>query len=414
MSWFAVSEVDIENDPRTNYNTPVEDDNFKQSFVQLQYTRELSRKSLLTSTIYYNRLDGEWDLDLGNFGAGPDVLNYQLASNFYGIMTNYKYTGSKLRLNIGAHANMYDREHGMAILPLTTERLYTNTGYKNEMSGFLKAGYDIGKLTLFGDAQLRHATFRYDGDVAMDNLEWTFFNPKAGLVYNMCKHWRFYGSVGQSHREPTRNDMFMGEDNLVEYTEVTPEEVVDYELGFGYQGKKFKVKTNGYYMDFKNEITLIGALGSNGLPLMTNVENSFRLGSETEISYQIVKTLKIYNNTNVSYNRITDGGQEFQPLYTPPVVSNTGLMFEYKNFFVGMSAKYHSESFIDFANENVTPSFVLLNADMGVTYNKFTLTGKLVNITNERYFTNGYSDGTQNYFFVNAPLSGYVTLKMSL
>lgn len=418
MAWAAVSEDDIANDPRTNYNTPLEDDDFMQSFAQLQYTRRLGERSLLSTTVYYNRLDGQWDLDLAPFGAGPDILNYQLASNFYGAMTNYKYVGNKLKLNVGLHGNMYDREHAMAILPDVKTTFYTNTGFKNEISGFVKAGYDIGKFTLFGDAQLRHTTFRYEGDVDMPNLQWTFFNPKGGVVYNHCKHWRIYASVGQSHREPTRNDMFMGEDNLVSYTEVTPEEVIDYEVGAGYSGDRLGVRGNVYYMDFKNEITLIGALGSNGLPLMANVENSFRSGIELDIFYKIIKknnhTLSIGNNTNLSYNRITDGGTKFQPLYTPPVVSNTTLTYEYKKFFIGVNAKYHSTSYIDFNNEYTTPSFLVCGIDAGYTYKGVTLTGRINNITNEQYYTNGYAVGDTRYFFVNAPVSGYLTLKVAL
>jgi len=413
MAWAAVSEDDIAIDPRTNYNTPVEDDDFQQSFAQLQYTRIISDKSLLNTTVYYNRLDGNWDLDLANFGAGPDVLNYQLASNFYGAMMNYKYEGDKLNLNIGAHGNKYDREHAMAILPHTDTTFYTNTGFKNEISGFAKVGYDIGKFTLFADGQVRNVTFRYEGDTTMPDLEWNFFNPKGGIVYNNEK-FRAYASVGQSHREPTRNDMFMGEDNLISYTEVTPEEVIDYEVGVGYKGNRIQISSNMYYMDFRNEITLIGALGSNGLPLMANVESSFRSGNETSININITKGLRLYNNTNVSYNRIVDGGQEFEPLYTPPVVSNTGVMYEYKGFFVGVNGKYHSESYIDFNNAHTTPSFFIVGADAGYKYKNYSLNAKVVNLTDEQYYTNGYAVGDTKYFFVNAPLSGYITLKITL
>ena len=420
MAWSAVSEIDIKNDPRTNYNTPVEDDDFRQSFIQLQHIRSLSSKSLISTTVYYNKLVGQWDLDLAPLTGGvvSDVLNYQLNSNFYGLMSNYKYTTEKLNLNIGIHGNLYNREHAQAVLPTITDRLYTNTGYKNEISGFGKFTYDIGKLSLFGDGQLRHVTFRYNGDVDIPNLDWTFFNPKAGLVYNYNDKIRTYFSIGKSNREPTRNDMFMGEDNLIEYTEVIPEEVIDYELGFSYLTNKFNINTNLYYMDFKNEITLIGALGSNGLPLMTNVNTSFRSGIEIEATYKIINSkthnLTLSNNTNLSYNRIFDNDVEFQPLYTPPLVSNSVITYTHKNFFIGVNGKYHSTSYIDFDNEYTTPSFLVFGLDAGYNYERFTLTGRINNITNQEYFTNGYVIDETRYFFVNAPTSVYLTLKVRL
>jgi len=418
MSWNAVSELDINADPRTNYNTPVEDDNFIQNFIQVQHTQRLGNKSLINTTIYYNRLDGEWDLDLNPLGAGTDVLNYQLASNFYGLMSNYKYSGDKLNANIGIHGNMYNREHGMALLPHVENRLYTNKGFKNELSGFMKGGYDIGKYTLFGDAQLRYVTFEYNGDVVMPDLNWLFFNPKAGVVFNYCRHFRAYASVGVSHREPTRNDMFMGEDNLISYSAVNPEMVTDYEVGFSYLSERFKFKSNLYFMDFKNEITLIGALGSNGLPLMMNVDKSFRSGIEIETSIILLDNengrLTLNNNTNLSYNRINDNGMKFQPLYTPPVVSNAELNYKYGPFNLAFTAKYHSSSYLDFSNNYTTPSFIIYGGSIGYTYKDYTISGRVNNITSVRYYTNGYVVDNLRYFYVNAPLSGYITIKMSL
>lgn len=418
MSWNAVSEFDINIDPRTNYNTPVEDDNFVQNFIQVQHTQRLTNKSLINTTIYYNRLDGDWDLDLNPLGAGTDVLNYQLASNFYGLMSNYRYSGDKLNTNIGIHGNMYNREHGMALLPHVENRLYTNKGFKNELSGFMKAGYDIGKFTLFGDAQLRYVTFEYNGDVVMPDLNWLFFNPKAGVVFNYCRHFRAYASVGMSHREPTRNDMFMGEDNLISYSAVNPEMVTDYEVGFSYLSERFKFKSNLYFMDFKNEITLIGALGSNGLPLMMNVDKSFRSGIEIETSIILLDNengrLALNNNTNLSYNRINDNGMKFQPLYTPPVVSNAELSYKYGPFNLAFTVKYHSSSYLDFSNNYTTPSFIIYGGSIGYTYKDYTISGRVNNITSVQYYTNGYVVDNLRYFYVNAPLSGYITIKMSL
>lgn len=411
MAWFAVSEDDIENDPRTNYNTPREDDDFMQSFAQLNHTARLGKNGAISTTAYYNRLDGNWDLDLLPLGGGNDVLNYQLASNFYGLMSNIRYVSESITLNVGVHGNMYNRDHAMAALPDIDDRLYENTGYKNEASTFAKFNYKIGKVNIFADAQYRYVYFRYKGDVAMAPIDWNFFNPKGGVMVNINKNNNLYASIGKANREPTRTDLFGGEDNLITLTEIKPEEVIDIEAGYNYKSKDLNVHANIYYMDFENEITLIGALGSNGLPLMANVQNSFRSGIELDAQYRVKDYLILDNNTSYSYNRINDGGVKFQPLYTPSWIVNQTVTYKpCKYFSIGLNGRYQSESFIDFENEYVAPAFFLLNTNATFTYKAASLKVQVNNLTNQEYFTNGYVISGTRYFFVNAPTNFYLTL----
>lgn len=417
MAWFAVSETDIENDPRTNYNTEREDDDFMQSMVILKYKHNFNNKSSLSTSAFYNRLDGNWKLDLEPLGAGPDVLNFMLSSNFYGLVSNYNLTTNKYRLNAGISGNMYERYHSMAVLP-STDKLYKNVGLKSEVSSYVKFGYDINKFTLFGDAQIRYVNFTYNGFMKMTPFEWVFFNPKGGLMYTHCKHYNFYASIGQSHREPTRTDIFAGEDDPVEYYDVNPESVVDYELGTNINLNNLKLQANVFYMDFKNEITLLGAIGSNGLPLMTNVENSFRSGLELDVSYKLfdkkVINVVLANSSSYNYSRIKDNGQEFQPLYTPNLIINqiVSVMDKDGIFVVSFDAKYHSESYINWENTLTTPSFVLFGAQIDCNIKKdYLISLRMNNLTNERYFTNGYAIGNERYFYANNTFNFLVTLK---
>jgi len=86
MAWFAVSETDIENDKRTNYNHEDADDNFRQTLTMLEWKKYINSDNKFSVTGFYNRLDGDWDLYVG------DMLNFGLGSNFYGIVSNYNYT----------------------------------------------------------------------------------------------------------------------------------------------------------------------------------------------------------------------------------------------------------------------------------------------------------------------------------
>lgn len=404
MAWFAVSENDIKIDPRTNYNDPMDDDNFDQSLIMLEYSKRFNSNNSLSTTVFYNRLNGEWDLNVG------DKLNFRLHSNFYGVIGNYNLKLKNTDLNFGISGNRYDREHSMVILPDTDFEYYNNTGLKNEMSSYVKGKYDIDKFTLFGDLQVRNTTFTYDGDVPMEKQDWTFFNPKVGLIYNLSKNTNYYVSVGKSSREPTRSDMFGGEDNLIEFINVTPEEVVDYELGINYRSSIFSIQGNLYYMDFDNEITLLGALGSYGLQQFGNVDKSYRSGIEVDLIYNPCKFATITYNSNLSNNKIKDSGVEFEPLYTPKFVNNLTLNVHRNRSFIEVSVKSHSSSYLDFENENVTPQFAVVNASSGTEFGDFKFKVRVENIFNHEYFTNGYMDGGVRNFYVNAPLSVYCTV----
>jgi len=419
MAWFAVSESDIKKNPRTNYNSPDADDNFRQSMVQLQYIQDINETSKLTSTVYYNRLDGDWDLSLIPYGA-PDMLNYQLSSDFVGGMLNYGADWQVLRLDLGAHGNHYVRRHAMAVVPDEDAPLYNNRGIRNSASGFVKVGLKLGKFTALFDAEARHTSFDYVGGVPFSQLNWFFFNPKGGIVYNQTKNLRYYVYVGHSNREPTRTDMFGGEDDLIQLTLMKPESVIDYELGTEFSiPNRLNLNFNLYFMDFTNELTLVGALGENGLPLMTNVENSFRSGIELDVTYTPHKNIIIGNVTTFAWNQIINdyGGSigvvKTQPLYSPWCVVNQSVRYTIKNFFVGIEAVYNGKSYMDFNNDYVIPDFFLLNATLGYELlGNMTFKVDFRNLTNQQYFTNGYViDGERN-FFVNAPFSAFGSINI--
>lgn len=418
MAWLAVSEKDIDQDPKTNYNLNGENDEFDQSLGQLQYVRALTKKSTITTTAYYNHLSGLWgmfvydeDTISPTFGEPTSLLNFKLKSNFYGLMSNYHLETSNLNLNIGLHGNSYNRTH---IGILDTMFLYRNTGYKIDYSGYTKAEYTMGKFNLYGDIQLRNVEFKYVGDTIMAPLSWFFINPKGGITYNHSNSVNYYLSIGKTNREPTRTDMFGGQDNLISLNIITPEQVIDYEIGSNIKTAKLNLQYNCYFMDFKNEITLLGALGSNGLPLMTNVSQSFRSGLEIDVKYKIFNTLMLTNSSNYSYCRIKNGSNMYQPLYTPNLIINQGIEYSINGLNFGLLGRYSSKSYLNSDNTLTIPDYFIVNANIGYVYKHITVLIQGINLTNKRYYTSGYGIGSDRYFFVNAPISGYLTLKISL
>lgn len=421
MAWLGVPLATLDDNPRANANSQ-ENDEFTQSLSNFRTSYKINQNSTLKASIYYNYLNGNYDFDFNNFLGLPstdELYNYAFRSHFGGVFTTYTLKTNKLNWTSGIHGNLYSRRHIGSEASLG--QLYTNTGFKNAFSAFSKGSYELGKLLLYADIQFRHTNFRYRGGTEIEPLYWNFLNPKAGLTYSFSDKLNVYYSIGSSQREPTRTDLFGGNDDLLADSLGNPvlfisepERVIDHELGLRFSGKKVRLNLNGYFIDFDNEIVLNGQFGPNGLALNSNVDQSYRMGLELTARYSPYKWLELVNSTSFSRNRIKQSGEIFQPILSPDVIVNQEFIFEKKRLQTGLSIRYQGASFIDFANENSIEAYMLLNWRASYSFKKVRLSVFVNNLTNTRYFNNAYVDfdGTNKYF-QQAPINFYSSLTFS-
>jgi len=423
LAWLGVPDSLISIDRRTNVNEN-EKDRFLQTFVQLQnrwYSR--NNRSSIQSSLYYTFLDGNYDFNLNSFLGLPgtsELYNYAFRSNLLGAYVNYTYSTFRQTLVAGIHANTYQRRHIGSEQAMG--QLYQNRGFKNEISAFVKEEFRITrKFTLFADLQVRHADFDYSGSVAFKTLSWNFFNPKAGLSYRLSNANQLYYSIGRVGREPTRNDLFGGNDDLLSDSlgnpvifNQTPEYVTDQELGYRFLKGKTSIEANVYYLDFKNEIVLDGKFGPNGLALTNKVDRSYRTGVEVSVRFPFLKYFTSVTHASYNYSRIKEQSISFTPILTPPVIVNQEFGYARNGFSLSLSGRYQDASYIDFANSARITGYFLLNARLGYQYKGFDFSVFFNNITNTKYYSNGYVDydGTRKYF-VQAPVNFYGSVKYS-
>jgi iron complex outermembrane recepter protein len=422
LAWIGVSDSLIAIDRRTNANKN-EKDKFTQWLTQLLNRWQLSKTSSLQSGIYYSSLKGNYDYNNNNFLGLPttdELYNYSFQSNLIGFFSNYNLALNRFTITTGVHGNVYNRQHLFSEKSLG--RLYKNTGYKNEASAFVKAGYTLSRLTFFTDIQYRYTNFDYKGSVPLDKLSWDFLNPRAGVSAEIKPDLVAYYSIGRTGREPTRNDLFGGSDDLLADSVgnpvlaiKTPEYVLDHELGLRFQSKQWSAGFNLYYMNFENEIVLNGKFGPNGLALTNNVDKSYRTGIELNAVYHVNRNLSLINNSSYNYSRIKGQKVTFSPILTPAIIINQEAVYAYRNITLAMTVRYQDKSFIDFANTSTVKSYWLLNGRIGYTFKGFQFCVFADNITNAKYFNNGYVDydGSKKYF-VQAPTTVYVSVKYTL
>ena len=424
MAWIGVPPDQVNADPRTNANSRFEDDRFSQAMLILANTRELSEQSQLRSGVYYSFLRGNYDFDLYNFlglAPGAEVYNYAFQSHFPGFYTQWLYRGDQVRLAAGLHGNLYARRHNGSERSLG--ELYQNTGYKQESSAFAKAELPLGnKLKLLADMQLRQVGFQYNGSLAMEDLSWTFFNLRAGLSYAPEGLWEFYYSIGSTGREPTRNDLFGGNDDPLEGNpgEVflfinQPERVVDQELGMRFRGKRGYLDLNAFYMDFNREIVLNGQFGPNGLALSDDVERSYRRGLELVGGLQLSDSWSIRHASSYNHTRIEEFGISFSHVLTPRWKLFQEVRWEANGWDVALNYQYQGVQLSDLANTTEISGFGLLNAQVAYQWQKLSAHVQVNNLLDEQVLRSGYVDyaGVTRYF-VGTPLSYQVMLRMEL
>jgi iron complex outermembrane receptor protein len=413
LAWLGSTKEQLDLNPKYNACTDNEHDNFTQMRLQLHHNYEINTRSSLNSAVYYNYLEGWYTYQHDEFYShvSEDSLGsidkYNFKSNTIGFYTNYIYHYKNLNIYSGINGQLYARDHkgqtwdsvNLYRLGEKQPYLYSNTGYRNEASAFVKMTFNVLGFNIFQDYQYRFSTFRYDGDVKMDNFNWNFFNPTIGIEKSIGNTTLYY-SIGQTHREPTRNDIFGGYDNLLpDYIRMKPESVIDNELGFRYFNNKLAINTNFYYMKFTDESVLSGEYGPTGLPLHINVDNSFRSGLEVDIKYK-VGNLILSNNSSISNNKVKIVDKELNPVLSPNIILNQDVLYKFGRFVIGLNGRYQGESYIDWQNQYKLDDFFCLNSTL-----KFSL-GKLIeidlfvnNITNKKFYTNGLiSSGVPLYF----------------
>ena len=456
LAFLAVEKDVLEADLRANPLTPEERDRFGQNFVQAQYTRRLGSSSSLAVQGYGNWAGG-WYRIGDDPGARGALLEYQLDWRLIGGQLTFNHTRDRVRFDYGLNASDFESDHAQETVG--ESRNYANRGFKSEVSTFAKLGYDLGRWHLYGDVQLRHAGFRYEGELELGPIGWTFLNPKVGARFALSPRLGLYASVGKATREPARADMLAGEDNasvVYDLRAVKPERVVDFEAGVDYRRPRFSLQTNLYTMEFRNEIALTGELSEIGLPLRRNVERSYRRGLELDLRWEPRPRLVATSSANLSRNRIREWTQfydvydpagdyltsegrvnrDVSPLLSPAFTANLGLDWTpAAPVTLGARGRYVSRAFLDnTSNEDfATPRYFNLDASASVFLSRWVKKGRpriridVVNLfDNRRIWPSGYSylfftrdsegrdaPGGIPYYYPQATRSVFVTLDLA-
>lgn len=379
-----------------------------------------------------------------------------LDSGFGGGVFSLRYAGEKLHATLGGGFNRYVNDHYGNVIwvenysgPLDpNHEYYRNRAEKNDFNIYLKGNYSIWRgLSAYADLQYRHIGYIIDG--VNDKWDWTaspermqvlnihekfdFFNPKAGLNWQINDNHRTYVSFGVAHKEPTRNNYNDGP--LTVHPKA--ERLLDWELGYSYRHSRWSAGINLYYMKYKDQLVLNGKLNEIGELMAENVPDSYRMGVELTAGVKITDWLRWDINGTLSRNRIrdyvgyvSDYDANWNELWTqtainkgnttiafsPSFIGNSIISFNYRGFAASFISQYVSRQYLDnFQNkeDSLDPYFVN-NLEASYTFKlphikAITAGVSIYNLFGEKYETNGYSQTAavysgDSYTLVSSPM----------
>lgn len=442
LAYVPTALPDIKKDPRTNYISENDIDNFGQSLLQLQYTHLFTDNTSVASTLYYGSAGGDFP-----YGYVEDStftqINYPLYNDHYGFMSYLSHSALQNRLTIdgGIHLYTFRRKNIEYIIPNRIAPYYEDKAQKDEISAFGKVSYELGNLLLFGDLQVRSVWLGMTPDITylrqaveVPTRQWTFVNPKVGVTYQFNEYTDAYISYGRSGREPTRSDILgsttINASNLemVQNTNsIRPEYVNDLEAGVRINQEKLSAQANLFYMQFENEITAIGQSAQGFITLRENVAASYRRGIETSWSYQPIAYFGFSGDLTYMQSRIREYTPEgsdqtyvnVQPVISPNWLINASATYYGSGWQVSLSPRYVSQSYLELTNQSdlIMPSFFIVDAHANINlWQKHTLSLHVNNIFDEDYYTGGepvtYDNQLVPGYFVQPPANFYMMLNI--
>lgn len=479
QSWNGVEESKMQEDRTYNsaglyydmdgnelfYDNEVDD--YKQDHYQLHLNQRINTNWSFNAALHYTKGKGFFeqykqdesfaDYGLPNVEIGGEVIDETdlirrrwLDNDFYGIVYGVNYDSERLTMVLGGGYHNYSGDHfgeiiwaQLASAGEIRHRYYDNVGNKKDFNAYFKVNYGLtSNLNLFGDLQVRtvdYHTYGVDSDRrAIDTgNSYNFFNPKFGLSYQVNSNSSLYASYAIGNREPDRND-FIDSPTLPQH-----ETLGDLEIGYNVSRSRYMIGANLYYMNFKNQLVLTGALNDVGGSIRTNVDHSYRTGIEFTGGY--VFSTKFSWTGNFTYgqskikkyveelNDYLEGGvgtntyEDTYIAYSPDIIGASQFTYSpLKGLDLSLFSKFVGEQYLDNTSNDSRKLDSYVVNDLIINYTIKTKFIKEIginlmvnNIFNVEYESNGYAFGylygeeyRETYYYPQAGINFMAGLKL--
>ncbi|MBL0270275.1 MAG: TonB-dependent receptor plug domain-containing protein [Chitinophagaceae bacterium] len=476
QSWYGVSEADLAAGKRRMNSAGTEKpgdpyenetDNYTQTHYQLFFNQQIKPSLHFNTAIFLTTGKGYYEQykarrDFAEFGLpypvnGNDttfeadfVRQLWLDNDFYGNTFSLQYNGPKTEATLGGAYTRYTGHHfGKVIwssaVNISPRKWYDLIAEKNDFNIFYKQQTRTGKyFSLYYDLQFRTVQYLISGfrnnPVLIVNNRFSFFNPKAGVVYRK-NGWKAYLSYSIAGKEPNRDDFEAGNNR-----QPLAERLYDTELGIEQTKNKYNWSLTLFHMQYKNQLVLTGMINDVGAYTRTNIPKSYRAGIELQGAAHFCKWFNAAGNLALSRNKVKqfteylddydNGGQktfsyqEADIAYSPALVGSATFNFiPTKKIEISLMNKYVSKQYLDNTQqENRSLSAFFVNDLRGIytfkgkKLKELSIIAQLNNLFNVKYEPNGYTFSyiyggqttTENFYFPMAGLNFMLSVNVRM
>ena len=438
-------------------------DNYRQQNYQLLVDHHFDNRWSLNAGAHYTKGDGYYQ----EYKSGRKLVEYALQpftvdgsevkksdlvrkkamdNHFGGAVFSLNYKDDRLSASLGGAANRYFGKHFGKVLwvkeyigeLIPDHEYYRNNGAKNDANIYLKGDYRIADgLNLYADMQYRYIRYKIDGhndkwndatgalqQLAIDE-EFSFFNPKAGLSWQIDRNNRLFASVAVAHKEPTRNNYTDGK----LHERPTAERLIDYELGYTFGNRWLHAGANIYFMDYKDQLVLTGELNEIGEPLAANIPRSYRAGIELMAGITLPCGFRWDANATFSRNRIKEFTEvlydddtyerweinhgETRLSFSPDIIASNTFAYSRHGLEASLQSQYVGKQYMSNSDqeEHRLDAYFVSNLRLAYTFKlphtkSITAGVTIYNLFDEEYENNGYAgsgyytdaDGTRHRY----------------
>ena len=433
QAWAGIDASQLAANRRQNpYTYENEVDDYQQDHYQLHWNEKLNENWSTNIGLNYTKGQGYFEqhksdkdpADYANLvvattnGKTDLIVRRWLDNKFYVANFNATYKKEELEIISGFSYSNYSNSHFGEVIwakqfaPTATirDKYYESNSTKNDFSMFSKATFKISnRMSLYADLQYRNVSYTTNGLTSDRNPinvdeRFGFFNPKFGATYVLTKNQHVYFSFAVANKEPNRNDFENGI--------TTPENLNDYELGWRLKNESVTLNTNIYYMLYKNQLVLTGAIDGVGAPVRATSGKSYRLGLEIDADIQLSGLFSLRPNIAFSDHKNTDFVSSIDGVlkklgntaisFSPAVIAGNALVFTpSENMQFSLLSKYVGKQYMSNIHSAVSTNDVLesyFTSDINFTYvlkpknifNEVVFTGLINNIFNKEYVDRGY------------------------
>ncbi|GAB5466679.1 MAG: TonB-dependent receptor [Candidatus Kapaibacteriales bacterium] len=370
------------------------------------------------------RLSNDYDVSAGGF-ATNSIIRAWVGNRQGGWIPRIKWKHEGGELNAGLEMRFHDSRHWGKIeyaenLPQGFDpdyKFYEFEGDRTILSGFVRESYQLTEMiNLQAGGQLVYNNYRrgnerlggeftryqvgenlfQSGEFDIFSIDYLFFNPRLGAMFNFDENQSGNASVSLTSREPRMNDLYnasesyfdsasdpnlggnplfsQSEEGYYDFTDplIKPERMLDIELGYRYTGTDFNIGFGGYWMEFTDELVRNGQLNIFGAPLVGNAPRTRHLGIEIDGIGKImdignsetVHSLSVGGNATISFNELVEyktvfgvddsTGQEISidlsgnPIAGfPPYLLNAFVQYQYAGLTARLNARHVGQFYSD-------------------------------------------------------------------